>query len=162
DGRGGGGGPAPLPGGPADPSAAEYRRGATVALVPPQPRAGGPGRDGGSAPRGGRRGGRRRRHPHRRRPVRGGRGAAGGGAVRQRDEANRTLYRSLVGEARALRLARTEGYRERVGSLLRQALALETPDKDVASLRQEAIASLGNFEGLEPVTWTIQPADAEI
>jgi WD40 repeat protein len=83
-------------------------------------------------------------------------------ALRQRDTATRNLYRSLVGEARALRLARTEGYRRQVGSLLQQALALQTPDRDAASLRQEAIASLGDFVGQEPITLTLRPSDATI
>src|SRR5262249_47414158 len=83
-------------------------------------------------------------------------------ALRQRDTATRHLYRSLVGEARALRLARTQGYRQRVGSLLQQALALETPDRDVTNLRQEAVASLGDFLGYEPITLTVLPTDATI
>jgi WD40 repeat protein len=74
-------------------------------------------------------------------------------ALRQRDTANAHLYRSLVGEARALRLARTEGYRKDVWRLLQQALALDTPDRDRASLRREAVTCLGDWVGLEPRSW---------
>src|SRR5262249_34870478 len=36
---------------------------------------------------------------------------------------------------------------------LKQALALNTPDKDPAELRREAVACLGDFVGLPPTTW---------
>jgi WD40 repeat protein len=78
---------------------------------------------------------------------------------RQR-ETRRVLYHSLVGEARALRQARGEGYREQAWRLLRQAGALSTPEKNVAELRQEAVACMGDFVGLEATTW--DGFDAEI
>jgi serine/threonine protein kinase/WD40 repeat protein len=71
-------------------------------------------------------------------------------AVEERDVANRHLYRSLVGEARALRLARGEGYREEVVSRLRQARQLDTPDKDLGQLRKEAVLALGDWVGRAP------------
>jgi serine/threonine protein kinase/WD40 repeat protein len=63
-----------------------------------------------------------------------------------------TLYHSLVGQARAIRQARRTGYRHRALDLLQQALALNTAEKDSAELRQEAVACLGDFVGLDPVT----------
>src|SRR5262249_5132924 len=63
------------------------------------------------------------------------------------------LYNSYVREATTVRQARGQGYRLEAWQLLKQALALQTPDKDVKRLRQEAVACLGDFVGLEPVTW---------
>jgi WD40 repeat protein/serine/threonine protein kinase len=74
-------------------------------------------------------------------------------AQRQHDQAVAHLYRSLVGEARAIRAARGSGYRAEVWQRLEQALRLETPEKDVAQLRLEAAACLGDFVGLEPTVW---------
>jgi serine/threonine protein kinase/WD40 repeat protein len=71
-------------------------------------------------------------------------------AVEERDAANRHLFRSLVGEARALRSARGEGYREQVVSRLRQARQLDTPDEDLGQLRKEAVLSLGDWVGQAP------------
>jgi WD40 repeat protein/tetratricopeptide (TPR) repeat protein len=45
------------------------------------------------------------------------------------------------------------GYRTRVFNLLQQALKLDTADKDIDRLRDEAVACLGDFVGLEPITW---------
>jgi serine/threonine protein kinase/WD40 repeat protein len=70
--------------------------------------------------------------------------------IRQRDQAESHLYHSLVGEARALRMARLEGYREQVWDRLRRALRLATPDRDIGTLRREAVACLGDFVGLAP------------
>ncbi len=81
-------------------------------------------------------------------------------AVRERDQANRNLYASLVGEARALRLARVEGYRGRAWGLLRGARQLETPNRDLAELRREAVACLGDFVGHAPVIRQELPAGA--
>src|SRR5262249_32760168 len=58
----------------------------------------------------------------------------------------------------ALRRARAMGYRAQVFNRLQQALQLVTPDKDSARLRQEAVACLGDFVGLEPITWEDFPA----
>ena len=78
----------------------------------------------------------------------------GAEAVRQRARAENNLYHSLVREAQAIRRLRDTGYRHEVWDRLKQALALETPDKDPAELRQEAVACLGDFVGLAPTTWT--------
>src|SRR5262249_3768888 len=85
---------------------------------------------------------------------------------RERDATNQQsqqsinhLYQALVGEAQALRLARVEGYRNQGGKRLREALARETPEKNVDRLRQEAVACLGDFVGLEPTTWNDFPAN---
>jgi WD40 repeat protein len=72
---------------------------------------------------------------------------------RRKVEAQQNLYKSLVGEVRATRLARRAGYRERVFALLEQAKALEVPEKNLADLRQEAVACLGDFLGPGPTTF---------
>jgi WD40 repeat protein len=71
----------------------------------------------------------------------------------QRDRAEANLYQSLVGEARAIRLARGTGYRSLAWSRLEHALQIKTPDRNTLELRQEAVACMGDFVGLEPVTW---------
>ena len=73
---------------------------------------------------------------------------------RQKVAAQQFLYKSLLGEARATRLARRVGYRQRVIALLEQAKALDVPEKNLADLRQAAVACLGDFVGLTPVTFT--------
>ncbi|TMK50395.1 MAG: hypothetical protein E6G66_07590, partial [Actinobacteria bacterium] len=78
-------------------------------------------------------------------------------AQRERGRAETNLYHSLVREAQAIRRLRDSGYRLEVWDRLRQALALETPDKDPAQLRQEAVACLGDFVGLAPTSWTDFP-----
>jgi WD40 repeat protein/serine/threonine protein kinase/tetratricopeptide (TPR) repeat protein len=78
-------------------------------------------------------------------------------AREQRRQAVTHLYHSLLGEAQALRRAREVGYRAKVWDRLRRARELETPDRDANALRQEAVACLGDFVGLEPVTWTDLP-----
>ncbi len=65
--------------------------------------------------------------------------------------ANGNLYHALVGEARALRIARGVGYREQVFGLLGRAARLDVPERDFAELRRESAASLGDFVGLEPL-----------
>jgi serine/threonine protein kinase/WD40 repeat protein len=74
-------------------------------------------------------------------------------AEHQREQAVAHLYHSLVGEARALRQARGEGYRDKAWKLLHQALQLDTPQKDLGQLRQEAVACMGDYVGLEPTIW---------
>src|SRR5262249_55616121 len=69
---------------------------------------------------------------------------------RQLVEADRRLYQSLVSEARAIRLARANGYRDEVWSRLRRALAIDIPDRDPVALRQLAVDCLGDFVGLAP------------
>jgi WD40 repeat protein/serine/threonine protein kinase len=81
-------------------------------------------------------------------------------AQRQREQADAHLYRSLVGEAQAIRTARGSGYRAAAWKRLEQALRLETPEKDPLQLRLEAAASLGDFVGVEPTVWE-SPAGTE-
>jgi WD40 repeat protein len=76
----------------------------------------------------------------------------------RRTKADSNLYHSLVREAEAIRRARESGYRVKVFDRLKQALRLETPDKDPLQLRQEAAACLGDFVGVEPTTWEDFPA----
>jgi WD40 repeat protein len=71
----------------------------------------------------------------------------------ERGRAVANLYGSLVREARALRLARVEGYRPKAWDRLMQALALDTPVVNRAELRQEAVACMGDFAGLAPFTF---------
>jgi WD40 repeat protein/serine/threonine protein kinase len=80
-------------------------------------------------------------------------GAALQTSEERRVEGNTNLYHSLIGEVRALRLARVVGYRRQAWDRLQRALRLETPAKDKEQLRQEAAACLGDFVGLEPTTW---------
>jgi WD40 repeat protein/serine/threonine protein kinase/tetratricopeptide (TPR) repeat protein len=72
----------------------------------------------------------------------------------QRQQAVANLYGSLVGEARALRLARVNGYRAKAWQKLREAMKLETPSRDLEQVRQEAVACMGDFTGLEPTTFS--------
>ena len=74
-------------------------------------------------------------------------------ADRERRRAENNLYHSLVREAQAIRRLRDGGYRREVWDRLKQAIALETPDKDLTQLRQEAVACLGDFVALAPTTW---------
>ena len=72
---------------------------------------------------------------------------------RGRRLAEQTAYRSLVREAHALRVARLPGYRKESWDRLEQALAIDTPVKNVQNLRQEAVGCLGDFLGRAPVVW---------
>jgi WD40 repeat protein/serine/threonine protein kinase/tetratricopeptide (TPR) repeat protein len=76
----------------------------------------------------------------------------------ERQQAVTNLYHARVEEAAALRRARGMGYRARVFNRLQQALQLDTPDKDSDQLRDVAVACLGDFVGLEPITWEDFPA----
>src|SRR5213076_765819 len=78
--------------------------------------------------------------------------------VRQRDQAENHLYHSLVGEARALRMARLDGYRRQAWDRLGRALRLATRDRDLSTLRREAVACLGDFVGLDPAVIAGFPA----
>ncbi len=80
-------------------------------------------------------------------------------AQAERQQAVSNLYRSLVEEADALRRARGMGYRIDVFDRLQQALRLDTPAKDTARLRDEAVACLGDFVGLKPTIWNDFPED---
>jgi WD40 repeat protein/serine/threonine protein kinase len=77
-------------------------------------------------------------------------------------EAQRHLYRSLLGEARALRQARGYGFREKSWRLLHQALLLETPEKEVGQLRREAVACMGDYVGLASTIWQDFEADIHL
>ncbi len=79
-------------------------------------------------------------------------------AQAERQQAVTNLYHARVEEAGALRRARSMGYRGQVFNLLREALQLDTPDKDSDRLRQEAVNCLGDFVGLEPITWEDFPS----
>ncbi len=76
----------------------------------------------------------------------------------ERRQAVTNLYHALVEEAAALRRARGAGYRTQVFNRLHQALQLDTPDKDSDRLRDEAVACLGDFVGLQPIIWGKFPA----
>jgi WD40 repeat protein/tRNA A-37 threonylcarbamoyl transferase component Bud32 len=80
----------------------------------------------------------------------------------EKKEAVGNLYHSLVGQARGLRLARTDGYHDRCWTLLQQALSLETPDCDLGELRREATACLGDPVGRHPLTWPDLPRDIKV
>jgi WD40 repeat protein len=68
------------------------------------------------------------------------------------------LYHALLGEARATLSARAPGYRTLVWDLLRRANEVDTPERNVADLRQEAVFCLGDFAGQEPTAWDDWPA----
>ena len=79
-------------------------------------------------------------------------------AQAERQQAVTNLYHARVEEAAALRRARGMGYRAQVFNRLQQALQLDTPEQDSDRLRQEAVACLGDFVGLEPITYDDFPA----
>jgi WD40 repeat protein len=83
------------------------------------------------------------------------------GEAKERQSAVTALYHSRVQEAQAIRRARGDGYRTKAWQLLQQARQLETPDKDLKELREEAVACLGDFAGLDPATWNHFPADVD-
>jgi WD40 repeat protein/serine/threonine protein kinase/tetratricopeptide (TPR) repeat protein len=70
----------------------------------------------------------------------------------ERDLAQRHLYESLIGQSRSTLVARMNGYRPQVLSLLGKANRLRPADKDPDEIRQLAIDSLGDFVGLPPVS----------
>lgn len=76
----------------------------------------------------------------------------------ERQQAVTNLYHARVEEAGALRRARAMGYRPQVFTLLQEALQLDTPEKNSDRLRQEAVNCLGDFVGLDPITWEDFPA----
>ena len=82
--------------------------------------------------------------------------------ARQKTAAEQALYKSLVAQALPLRLVRRIGYREEVFNLLQQARDLQVPGKNLADLRREAVACLGDFVGLTPTTFTDFPSNAKI
>jgi serine/threonine protein kinase len=58
-------------------------------------------------------------------------------------------YRALLGETQALRLTRPPGWRETALGNLRRLAALETPERDLAELRTEAVACLAEMDARE-------------
>jgi WD40 repeat protein len=67
-------------------------------------------------------------------------------AVRSADEAVAVSYRALLNETQALRLAHASGWRHQALEKLRKLAHLETPQRDLAELRSEAVACLGEFD----------------
>jgi WD40 repeat protein len=68
-----------------------------------------------------------------------------------RRQAEAKLYRTLLKHAHAVRLARQPGYRAEVWRDLRQAAALDVPERDPRAIAAEALACLGDPIGLDPV-----------
>jgi WD40 repeat protein len=66
------------------------------------------------------------------------------------DRAN--LYQGLVRKVQNERIERKEGYVRRVWNDLETARWIDTRELDLDLLRQEAVASLGDFQGHDPVT----------
>jgi serine/threonine protein kinase/WD40 repeat protein len=66
--------------------------------------------------------------------------------VRARDGAVADAYRALLGETRALRLARPAGWRGTAMGNLRRLVGMETPQRDLAELRSEAVACLAELD----------------
>ena len=63
-----------------------------------------------------------------------------------------SLAISRIEEGRAVRALRSEGYRDRVFGLLRQARELDPTGTDLRQLRTEASLCLGDFVGLPTIT----------
>jgi WD40 repeat protein len=84
---------------------------------------------------------------------------ARGQADKAQQQAIDNLYHSLAREARAIRLARVGGYRDRAWDLLKQAARLETREKNIEQLRHEAVACMGDFVGLAPSVHAAFSAD---
>lgn len=75
--------------------------------------------------------------------------AARGDAVTARDAAVAKTYEALLSETRALRLTHESGWRSKALDNLRNLALLETPRRDLAELRGEAIACIGEFDAEE-------------
>jgi len=73
-------------------------------------------------------------------------------AVAERRANLSNLYRRMVQQAQLDRMQRTEGYVPRVWQYLDTARQIDTPELDLKLLQQEAFASLGDFQGYDPVT----------
>ncbi len=78
--------------------------------------------------------------------------------AKERERADQQLYDSLVGEARAIRLARSVGYRWEAWNRLQKAYELEIPKKDIEILRREAVSCMGDFVGIGPTVLDDFPA----
>jgi WD40 repeat protein len=84
------------------------------------------------------------------------------GEAKERTKAEQRLYDSLLDQARATRVARQVGYRDRVFAMLKQAQALNVPRKALTDLRLEAVACLGDFVGLTPAVFSDFPTNTSI
>jgi WD40 repeat protein len=62
------------------------------------------------------------------------------------------LYRALMGRASALRMARRPGYRHEVWDCLSQARAIDIPESKLETIRDEVLACLGDFVGLDSIS----------
>src|SRR5262249_16828728 len=69
--------------------------------------------------------------------------------ARAREGAVADAYRALLGETRALRLARPSGWREGVLDRLRRLALMDTPQRDLAELRGEAVGCLAELDARE-------------
>jgi WD40 repeat protein len=67
-------------------------------------------------------------------------------ADQARGQAEAALYRSLLGEARALRLSRREGWRADALAGLARAAGIDSPERDRPVLRGEVVACLAEFD----------------
>jgi WD40 repeat protein len=67
-------------------------------------------------------------------------------------EGRANLYYRAVRQAQAERIESKEGYVRRVFRDLETARWIDTPEVDLDLLRHEAVASLGDFRGYDPVT----------
>jgi WD40 repeat protein/tRNA A-37 threonylcarbamoyl transferase component Bud32 len=67
-------------------------------------------------------------------------------------EGRANLYHRMVGQVQAERTQRMEGYTSRVWQYLDTARQIDTPELDLNLLQQEAVLSLGDFQGYDPVT----------
>ncbi len=70
-------------------------------------------------------------------------------ALKSRDAALAETYRALLSETRAHRLAHQSGWRYEALQRLQKLSALDTPQRDVAELRGEAVACIGEFDAFE-------------
>jgi serine/threonine protein kinase/WD40 repeat protein len=69
--------------------------------------------------------------------------------ARARAGAVADAYRALLGETRALRLARPVGWRDTALNNVRRLAAMDTPQRDLAELRSEAVACLAELDAHE-------------
>jgi WD40 repeat protein/tetratricopeptide (TPR) repeat protein len=69
--------------------------------------------------------------------------------AKHRDAAVAETYRALFSETQALRLARLPGWRQVTLENLGRLAGMETPRRDLTTLRSEAVACLGEFDARE-------------
>ena len=67
-------------------------------------------------------------------------------AILSRNKAVAEAYRALFSEARALRAARSPGWRREALAILARLAATDTPARDAVALRGEAVACLGGLD----------------